>query len=74
MNKKVLYIVLYSANISFIKLLPILNSYLFTNQKNVSISHIFNQKLFSWFFFKRKIIIYQIQQWIWIIAIQLSIG
>jgi len=54
MNEKVLYIVFYSANNSFIKLLPILNSYLFTNQKNVLISHIFNQKLFFLVFFQKK--------------------
>jgi hypothetical protein len=54
MNEKVLYIVLYSANISFIKLLPILNSYLFTNQKNVLISHITNQKLIFLNFFQKK--------------------
>jgi hypothetical protein len=54
MNKKLLYIVFYFANYSFIKLLPILNSYLCTNQKNVSISHISNQKLFFLVFFQKK--------------------
>lgn len=54
MNEKVLCIVFYLAKWTYVKLLPILDSYLFTNQKNVLISHITNQKLIFLNFFQKK--------------------
>ena len=44
MNEKVLIIIFYSANKINVKLSLIVTSNLLTNQKNVLISHITNQK------------------------------